>query len=458
VRDGALDALGKVLATDDPSGKVQELLDRAFSENAGHLDYAKDVKPWLGDHAGVWFSSRLDSDGDPGGSAIVATTDPDAALDAFHKSTTGSKLTKRSYAGSDYEVDQDGVATGIVDDFLVTGPEPEFKRTVDAAKGDSLADAERYRKSVDKLEDNRLAHFYVDLKRVLQLAMQSDQNAQSLGQLQALVPLGKLPPLVGSFMADGDRLALDMSLEGFNTAAFGGLTGLGGTTSLIKDLPGDSWAAFGAPKYGQQLKAMLDQFGGAFGGAAARAQLQQQYGIDLDADVLSWMGDIAVFVRGDSVPNLGGGAVIQVTDSGKAATGFGKLVGLLQAAGGVHVQPMSLKGAKAAFSVKDQTTPKPIVIARSDDRVVITYGVEAAVDALSPSSELGSAPLYDEAKSALGDMDPGLLVSMPSVVKLIEAAAPPDPKFAQVRPYLEAYDAIAVGYDDGRARFAVGLK
>jgi hypothetical protein len=459
VRDGALDALGKVLATDDPSGKVQELLDRAFSEDKGHLDYAKDVKPWLGDHVGFWLSSRLDSKSDPAGAALIATTDPDAALDAFHKASVGTKLTSRSYAGTDYEVDSDGVATGIVDDFLVNGPEPEFKRTVDAAKGDSLAEADRYRKSVDKLEDKRLAHFYVDLKRVFQLAMQSDpQNAQSLGQLQALVPFGKLPPLVGSFMADGDRLALDMSLEGFNTAAFGGLTGLGGTTSLIKDLPGDSWAAFGAPKYGQQLKAMLDQFGGAFGGAAARAQLQQQYGIDLDEDVLSWMGDIAVFVRGDSVPNLGGGAVIQVTDSDKAATGFGKLVGLLQAAGGVHVQPISLKGANTAFSLKDQTTPKPIVIARSDDRVVITYGVEAAVDALSPSSELGSAPLYDEAKSALGDMDPGLLVSMPSVVKLIEAAAPPDPKFAQVRPYLEAYDAIAVGYDDGRARFAVGLK
>ena len=43
-------------------------------------------------------------------------------------------------------------------------------------------------------------------------------------------------------------------------------------------------------------------------------------------------------------------------------------------------------------------------------------------------------------------------------MKLIDAAAPPDPDFAKVRPYLEAYDAIALGYGDGRARFAVGLK
>src|SRR4051812_9875820 len=279
VRDGALDALGKILATDDPSGKVQALVDRALAKDAGHLDFDKDVKPWLGDRAGAWFSSRLDSQGDPSGSAIIATTDPDAALDAFHKSSTPAKLTKRSYAGTDYEVDKDGVATGIVEDFLVTGPEPDFKRTVDAAKGASLADADRYRKSVAKLDDGRLAHFYLDLKRVFQLPMRSQpREAAQLGQLQARVPFGKAPPLVGSFTADSDRLALDISLEGFNSTALGGLGGLGGTTPLIKELPGDSWAAFGAPKYGRQLKAMLDQFAGAFGGAAARALLQQQYG------------------------------------------------------------------------------------------------------------------------------------------------------------------------------------
>ena len=43
-------------------------------------------------------------------------------------------------------------------------------------------------------------------------------------------------------------------------------------------------------------------------------------------------------------------------------------------------------------------------------------------------------------------------------MKLVEAAAPPDPDFAKVKPYLGAYNAIALGYGDGRARFAVGLK
>jgi hypothetical protein len=133
-------------------------------------------------------------------------------------------------------------------------------------------------------------------------------------------------------------------------------------------------------------------------------------------------------------------------------------VGLLQAAGGVQVEPISIKGAKNAFAMTDSSTPKPIVLARSEERVVIAYGQAAAEQALSPSSKLGDTELYDQAKDALGDFDPGLVLSMPAVVKLVEAAAPPDPDIVRVRPFLEAYDAVAIGYGDGRARFAVGLK
>jgi hypothetical protein len=458
VRAGALAAAGKALGTDDPSAKLHELVDKALAEDGSALDWDKDVKPWLGDRAGIWFSSRVDSEGDPGGSAVIATTDPNAALDAFHKASKGEALTSRTYHDASYEVDKDGVATGIVDDFLVSGPEVEFKRTADAAKGDSLADADRYRKAVDELDDARLAHFYLDLKRVTDLIRRQQPENTPLDGLESAFPFAKAPPIVGSFTADGDRLALDVSTDGFDSRAFGSFGGFGGTTTLIEDLPGDSWAAFGAAKYGEQLKAMLGQYAGLFGGAAARQQLLQQSGIDLDRDVLSWIGDVAFFVRGDSPATLDGGAVIQVTDSDKAAKGFGKLAGLLQAAaGGVRVQPVTIKGAKTAFAIADRSMPQPIVMALSDERVVIAYGRDAAEQALSPSSKLGDASLYDEAKRALDGIEPGLLVSMPAALKLIEASGP-EADFQRARPYLDAYDALALGYDDKRVRFAAGLK
>src|SRR4051794_25012250 len=89
LREDALAAAGKVLNTDDPQGKIHELLDKALADQGGAgLDYDKDIAPWLGDRLGVWFSSRLEEAGDPGGSLIVDTTDPDAALDAFHRSNS----------------------------------------------------------------------------------------------------------------------------------------------------------------------------------------------------------------------------------------------------------------------------------------------------------------------------------------------------------------------------------
>jgi hypothetical protein len=461
LRTEATDAAGKALPTDDPEGQIRSLIDKALAEDNHDLDYDKDIKPWLGRRIGFWFGTRLDSDGDPGGAALIATTDPDAALDAFHKTSDAGHLTERSYAGHDYEVDKDGVATGIVEDFLVTGPEPEFKQVVEASDGDSLAEADRYRKNLDELDGDRLASFYVDLARAVELAQKSNPDDEQLPQLQSLLPFAKLPPVVGSFSADGDRLAVDVAVKADTASALGGLTGLGGASPLVEDLPGDSWLAFGAPKYGQQLNAMLNQMTGVFGGAA-RQQMEQQYGINLDEDVLSWIGDVAVFARGDSLATLDGGAVIQVTDADKAAKGFGKLVGLLQAAGGVRATPISIKGAETAFSVKDSTTPKPIVLARSADKVVVTYGVPAAEQAFSPSSKFGDSDVYGRAKDLLGDVDPSLVLSVPNVLALVDSSGEADPGYARAKPYLEAYDALAFGYDGdgkgGRVRMVAGFR
>ena len=77
---------------------------------------------------------------------------------------------------------------------------------------------------------------------------------------------------MGSFAANGDRLALDVRrLEGDSLKDLGPLAAGwgGGSTPLMKELPGDAWAAFGTPKYGAALKQTLDAFAGMLGGAGA---------------------------------------------------------------------------------------------------------------------------------------------------------------------------------------------
>ena len=115
--------------------------------------------------------------------------------------------------------------------------------------------------------------------------------------------------------------------------------------------------------------------------------------------------------------------MIQVTDEAKAATGFGKLVGLLQSEGDLDAKPIKIDGADAAFAVQDGTTPKPIVFARGNGKVIIAYGDEAAADALAPADKLGDAEIYGQAKDALeGDVEPGLLLSMPAVIALVDSS------------------------------------
>lgn len=470
LREDALAAAGKVLRTDDPEGKLRELIDKAAAdEGSAGLDYEKDIKPWLGERLGLWFSNRLDEEGDPGGAVIVAITDSDAATEAVRKGSknSGDKLTRRSYNGVDYDVDQDGVATGVVGDgFLALGPEPEFKKVVDAQKGQSLAESDRYRNALDDLSHDRLAHFYVDFKRLIGLAAQSGETSeQDLQQLEALIPFDRLGPLMGSFAANGERLALDMSISAKGAGALGAFGNLysAGSTPLLKDLPGDAWGAFGAPHYGQTLKATLDAYAGLFGGAAARQQLESQFGIDLDEDVLSWIGDVAFFVRGDSLESLDGGLVIKVTDEGKAARGFGKLVGLLQSAGGVRAKPVSVEGAETAFAIQNASLPKGIILARSREKVVAAYGLQAAVAALNPRSKLGDSDVWQQATDALeDDMEPSLLVAVPPILALVESSGGADADWAKVKPYLEAYDVFALGSkgSDGGApiRFAAGLR
>jgi hypothetical protein len=358
------------------------------------------------------------------------------------------------------------VAAGIVGDFFTVGTEPEFKRTVRAEDGDSLADDKRYSSTIDDLSDDRIGHFYVDLKPFFEQAVKSDPNAAGqLEQLRSIFPIDKLEPLGGALLANGDRIAFDTIMRGSGVKSLGAFSPLlgTGTTPLIAELPGDAWAAYGAPNVGPGLKSLFTRLAGAFGGAAAAQQLEQQYGIDLDRDVFGWIGDIALFVRGSDKASLEGGLVIKATNAGNMRNAFGKLVGLIQSQGGKKVQPVKVKGAAAAFSL-GQTADlgKRTILARSDDRVVLGVGEAATADALAPAEKLGDSELYGQAKDLLEDVDPTLLLSMPDLVEAVDASGETDADWQKAKPYLDAFTVFASGGsfkdDELKSRAVAGLK
>lgn len=453
LRSDALDAAGKILRTENPEAKLLELLDAAED-----FDYDRDVKPWLGERAGLWASARLDENDEPGVAGAIAVTDREAAEEAITASRQrdGLQLRSRSHAGVDYKVDEED-AYAFVDDFVLFGDEPELKRMIDVLEGDGLADHEPYRTATDDLEGERLAHFYVDTRRLLKLAAESDpQQAQAL---QALIPFDKLPPVAGAFLADGSRVAVDVRAElpPGSGAQLGPLVGVGGSP-LLEELPADAWGAQAMPRLGETIRATLDGLAGAIGGAA----IERELGFDLERDLLTWVGDAAMFVRGDSVESIEFGVVLGVTDEAAAAGAFGRIVGALRSRHGVDAVPVEVEGAEIAFQWAGPA-PKPLVLARGKDKVVVTSGVAAAEDALSPAEELGDSELYERTTDLLGDdADPSFLLSMPGLVTLVDATGEAGADWQEAKPYVEAFDVLALGGStdggDARVRFVAGLR
>ena len=163
-----------------PRRKIHELIDKGLEESDGPaMTYKDDIAPWLGEKAGVWVAG-------------VDRKEPGlrrARRDQGHREGAGGDRRGRQggrrqghaalLLGVDYQVDDDGVAAGIVGDFFTVGTEAEFKRTVKAADGDSLADDKRFKSTIDELDDDRIGLFYVDLKPFIEQALKSDPAGQA---------------------------------------------------------------------------------------------------------------------------------------------------------------------------------------------------------------------------------------------------------------------------------------
>jgi hypothetical protein len=329
-----------------------------------------------------------------------------------------------------------------------------------------LAEEKRYQSLVDRLDPGRIGQFYVDVGPFIDQAMKSDPRAAGqMAQMRSLFSVDRLPPVGGSLLADGDRIAVDSLTRGRGVGThgpFGSLMGVS-STPLLGELPGDTWAALGAAKVGPGLKAMFSRGAGAFGGAVVAQQLKQQLGLDLQRDVFGWIGDVAVFARGTSRANLDGGVVISSTNATRMRAAFGKLVGLVQTKGGQKVTPVRVAGAEMAFRAGGTNLGKPVVLARSDDRVVVAVGEAAASAALAPASKLGDSALFSQARAILAaGQEPSFLLSMPQLLTAIERTGGADADFAKAKPYLDAFSVLAAGGTvkgaEARSRFAAGLK
>jgi hypothetical protein len=440
-RDDALAAARKILGTSDPEGELQKLLnDRG---NKG------EIEPWLGEKVGAFVLSASASKRDGDGAIVAATSDPDAASDWV--AAQGSKT--ETYKDVEVHLDAKGQAYALVKDRVVAGKAAAVKATVDAASGDALADADAFKDALDRVGgEDGIGRAYFAPRAFAETNGSAIPSAGGMfGSLAAGAVTGSLPTAVGAkFHADGSAVKADIATIG------GAEAGQPADPAFVAGLTGKAWLAAGLGEVGPRLEKQL----GA--SDAILALVGAQAGLDIKQDLLSWMGEGAVFVTGDSPSTIGGALVVQSKDSAASKAAVPKLGDLIRRfATGSSVQPLRAAGVDAGVRVTMQGVPAPISIAAAGDRFVIAVGQDALREAISPSSKLGDEADFKAAAATLGDgLKPTTYIGLGKIGALAQViGATSGADTTKVTDALSRFTAlVAADRGDARYRASLGLR
>ena len=432
--------------------KLTDLIEKGLRESDAPISFKQDIEPWLGDEAAFFASGVTDTGQLEASAGLIATEDEEKAKDALEKSAEG-KIQKHDYKDVEYLTDDSGEAGAVFDGFVVLGTEAGVKAAIDASKdGPTLSDDDAYKKATEDAASDRLGLFYVNSPEFLKAARQSGTP------LPDSFKKFFEEPIVATADADEDGVVFeaDVPAELAQSFAF-----FGEASDVLGDMPADSWLALGQKDLGKLIEFYEDAFAAAAGGRdAIEGQFKAATGLDLRQDVLSWMGDFGIFVRGTSLANLDGALVVQTSDEAASKRFLAAVARLArtQSDSGTEIQPRS-----DGFIVRVADVPKPIHAFAQDGKVVFAYGDAAAKDAVSPGDKLGDSPDFTSAADSLGDYSLSFYVLVKPILDLVEStSAGSEAGWQEAKPYLEPLSALVAGTsgsgDDLKSAFKLVVK
>jgi hypothetical protein len=479
-------------------------------------NYEHEVKPWLGPEGGVFLSSisaagahgassaaqellqqalskalaegltgaetaLLGSEGLPHllshsslqGALVLDTTDVDKARSFLEAQAHGAGAHTVSYRGVSFQVSPDGIAEGIVHRFAVIGSEAGLKSVIDTgAGGAALAHASAYTKLVASAEPGRLANVYLDLE-ALDASIKAHSSGESLLALLRGV-LGETGQAYASVIPAANSLALDVDTLPPASGAEGGESSPSGA-QILRGLPGGAWFAVGIGDLGKTLSggtAALHTLAtlaseikiGSFGIAKVFAPLSSP-AINVQHDLLSWMGPTGLYVSGSNVLELQAAVIITSKNPALSRAAVGKLASAYREAG-AETAPTSIPGTEAAVTVKLPEFPLALTIADGQGKFILGLGQASIQEALSPQSTLEGGTLYNSAASALGQgIQPSAAIEFHTLSGLIESLGLNQaPGFSGIASALGSLDSLAAGTGGNpsagvkRARLVLGLQ
>jgi hypothetical protein len=429
------------------------------------LNYDRDIKPWLGDQVGV-FATSIDSasathallgsisedvgggnlaalgegtvralldSGSTQGAIVLDTSDTGKARAFLQARAHEAGAHAASYHGVSYEVAANGLAEGMVGDFAVIGTETALHGVIEteqAGAGSSIVHAAGYAKLAAGAEGGALANLYLrtsGLSTLGGLLGDAEQAYISLLPSANAVALN-IDTISGAPSSAGSSASQSSS----GASASTGLIPSESAARAVSDLPGSSWLAVGigntsATFAGASTQSVLKSLAtlgaqvklGTYSLEGVFAPLSSA-SINLQSDLLSWMGSAGVFASGSGLLNLQAGIVATSNDPARSRAAVGKLAQAYQQAG-AEVGTTTIPNAEAAVTVRITGFPAVVAIGAGQGRFAIGLGASSVQEALSPATALSASATYQAAASTLGHgLKPSALIEFPTLVTLIE--------------------------------------
>ena len=265
----------------------------AFLAPGDQAAYDADVKPWLGQRAGVAFLAPDRSAPDaPGAVAAVQVTD---------RAEAERGLTHLAESG------QVHYAFGEDDDYVLLADRQDVADA--AAKGEEhLADAEAFSAAVDALDGDQIALAWADVGAAWK-TLPAAQRKQAQRANPGLAPTGTVA--LGGHVTDdgleivGVTLGLSAGSAPELKAVVENPLGRSDPEGLVEDLPADSLGALGITGAGEGLATLYETLAAEADPDGEAEAFFGELGLRLPADLMTVLGtELAAAVGGD----LAGGA------------------------------------------------------------------------------------------------------------------------------------------------------
>lgn len=428
---------------------LAEFLDEGLRDFG--LTFEADIQPLLGRQAAIAVLPPSDADengvlddDETGVIGYFGTTDAGEAMDLVVDAAerAGVETNEGSYKGIDYRELPDGNVVGPVEGFLVLGDRAaDFRAAVDASEGESLASSAEFEDATASLPEDKVALAYFSWPVAIEAAVDAGQLPPEAAER---VPyLRDLEPVAAAAYLRPDGLVIQAA------------TRTGGEDSLadpgaIADVPRDAWAAMGVHDLGGTIQRLLPQAQRAFGsflGAGLAVQFQSFTGLELQADVLAWMGDAAWFLRGSD--RVEGGLAIETKDADVSIESVQRLGTRLQEQGfPLNVETFGARGA--SLTLVDRSIPEYTQVIANRDRVWFTYGNETA-ESIEGETTLQDSDTFQAAESALEDFSMTGFLDVQGVIGIVERTYErdngplPSTYVSEVKPNLEPLSYVVLG-------------